>query len=79
MIDSGNTMSTITIVDRIIKNAMQFTLRNINKEKKEMDLLSMQTAKPNSDKNNNVNDGETTTTQNWENCHMSKSSCISKL
>lgn len=58
-------MSTITIVDRIIKNAMQFTLRNINKEKKEMDLLSMQSAKPNSDKNNNVNDGEaTTTTQN---------------
>ena len=57
VIDSGNTMSTITIVDRIIKNAMQFTLRNINKEKKEMELLKHQ-EKECSDNNNNLNDLE---------------------
>ena len=61
MIDSQNTMSTLTIVDRIIKNAMQFTLRNINKEKKEIELLKQQEQLIDSklecsDKNNNVNE-----------------------
>mgnify|MGYP002714313997 CR=1 FL=1 len=40
-IDSGNKMSTSTIVDRIIKNAMQYTLRNLKKEKKELELFRM--------------------------------------
>lgn len=42
VIDSGCVMGTRTIVDRIIQNAMQFTLRNINKEKKEIELLKQQ-------------------------------------
>lgn len=61
MIDSGSTMATSTIVDRIIKNAMQFTLRNINKEKKEIELLKHQSMtamaqadETSSDDNNNV-------------------------
>lgn len=62
VIDSGSEMATSTIVDRIIKNAMQFTMRNINKEKKEMELLKHQsmTSAPadetNSDDNNNVHE-----------------------
>lgn len=41
-IESGNEMTTETIIDRIIKNAMQYKMRNLKKEKKEMALLKSQ-------------------------------------
>lgn len=48
-IDSGNHMSSTTIVQRIINNARQYKLRNLNKEKKELEILRLQ----DSDTNNN--------------------------
>ncbi|XP_054156496.1 ethanolamine-phosphate cytidylyltransferase-like [Oppia nitens] len=39
VIDSGNSLSTFNIVDRIIANSVDFRLRNKNKEKKEIDLI----------------------------------------
>ena len=42
LVDSGNQMSTTTIVDRIINNARQFRLRNLKKEKKEIGYLTKQ-------------------------------------
>jgi ethanolamine-phosphate cytidylyltransferase len=38
LVDSGNSLSTIDIVDRIISNSLKFSLRNAKKEKKELDL-----------------------------------------
>ncbi|KAJ6223275.1 hypothetical protein RDWZM_001820 [Blomia tropicalis] len=40
-IDSGSTMSTKMIVERIMTNAKEFTQRNINKEKKEVAFIKM--------------------------------------
>lgn len=54
-------MSTTTIVDRIIQNAMQFTMRNIKKEKKEIALLK---AQANSDDNNNLDGHEAAPKEN---------------
>jgi len=39
LVDSGNSLSTIDIVDRIISNSMQFRLRNSNKEKREIAVI----------------------------------------
>ncbi len=54
LVDSGNSLSTINIVDRIISNSLQFNLRNAKKEKKEIDLNK---------KSNQIN-GEKKETQN---------------
>lgn len=39
MIDSGSTMTTEQIVDRIIKNRLEYEERNLKKEKKEMAVI----------------------------------------
>lgn len=41
LIDSGNDMTTEKIVERIIRNRLEFEARNIKKEKKELALLQM--------------------------------------
>ena len=58
IVDSGNQMSTITIVDRIINNAREFRLRNLKKEKKEIGYLKKQLQNDNSqiDAQSNKND-----------------------
>ncbi|XP_045464494.1 ethanolamine-phosphate cytidylyltransferase isoform X2 [Harmonia axyridis] len=48
-INSGNSMTTEKIVERIIRNRIEFEARNIKKEKKEMDLIKALEAQ----KNNN--------------------------
>lgn len=40
-IDSGNDMTTENIVERIIRNRLEFEARNHKKEKKELELLKM--------------------------------------
>ena len=38
LIDSGNDMSTKKIVDRIIRNRLEYEARNVKKEKKEIEV-----------------------------------------
>lgn len=46
-LDSGNDMTTEKIVERIIRNRLDFEARNIKKEKKEMDLIRAMEAQKN--------------------------------
>ncbi|XP_023020118.1 phosphoethanolamine cytidylyltransferase isoform X2 [Leptinotarsa decemlineata] len=46
-VDSGNDMTTEKIVDRIIRNRLEFEARNIKKEKKELDMLKKMELKEN--------------------------------
>lgn len=39
IVNSGNEMTTEKIVNRIIKNRLEFEARNLKKEKKELELL----------------------------------------
>lgn len=39
MVNSGNEMTTEKIVNRIIKNRLEFEARNLKKEKKELELF----------------------------------------
>lgn len=39
IVNSGNEMTTDKIVNRIIKNRLEFEARNLKKEKKELELL----------------------------------------
>lgn len=41
VVDSGNDMTTEKIVERIIRNRLEFEARNIKKEKKEMEILEL--------------------------------------
>lgn len=43
-IDSGNTMTTEKIVERIIRNRLEYEERNMKKEKKEMAIIEAQEA-----------------------------------
>lgn len=45
IIDSGNTMTTEHIVQRIIRHRLEYELRNENKEKKELKMLNGNNAK----------------------------------
>lgn len=40
-VDSGNSMTTEKIVDRIIRNRIEFEARNCKKEKKELEILKL--------------------------------------
>ena len=39
VVNSGNSLSTFDIVDRIIANSMQYRQRNQNKERREIEVL----------------------------------------
>lgn len=44
LIDSGNTMTTEKIVERIIRNRLEYEERNSKKEKKEVAIIEAQEA-----------------------------------
>lgn len=44
LIDSGNTMTTEKIVERIIRNRLEYEERNLKKEKKEIAIIEAQEA-----------------------------------
>lgn len=41
IVDSGNDMTTEKIVERIIRNRLEYEARNLQKEKKEVELLKV--------------------------------------
>lgn len=47
IVNSGNEMTTEKIVNRIIKNRLEFEARNLKKEKKELELLKSLSLKDN--------------------------------